>query len=109
MQQKEGARDMRLTIRKASLRFDQQRSRLERWKKRKRKKIPSFVVSSARACPLREGVLARPRIFQADKTGLYSHKHRNMNFFLLLFLVFFAPLLLFAGQFPNPGRLQPAQ
>lgn len=92
---KKGAR---LTINETSLRFDQQIQRLKKWMKREKKRRKgrsSFEVSSARACPLWEGGLGGS--FEVTD-GTYSHQHIAMNFLLLLFLVFFAPLLLFASQ-----------
>lgn len=96
MQDSWETKTVQLTIDETSLWFDQQSQRLARWKEEEKGK-PSFVASSARACPLWEAVLASPRVSWNDRRRS-SLTHVAMNFPLLLFLVFFAPLLLFASQ-----------
>lgn len=67
-----------------------------------KKREANFMESSARAYPFWEDGLGvatesgRPR--PQRRTRCSKSQIINMNFLLLLFLVFFAPLLLFAGE-----------
>jgi hypothetical protein len=99
-----------LPFKKASPWFDQQSQRLEEWeevRKREKQREASFVKSLAHAWPLWERLVLAFPPQQADDAG---HAHStllqvaiiNMNFLLLLFLVFFAPLMLFAGETRRP-------